>query len=72
VAIYRGGDAVWASAFALLTDGVGLGMAAMAGIGAGIAAVWGATGIYLGRKFDRAGKGDAAEIAAKNPVLIEA
>lgn len=53
VAIYRGGDAVWSSAFALLTDGVGLGIAAMAAIGAGIAAVWAATGVALGRVFSR-------------------
>lgn len=53
VAIYRGGDAVWASAFALLTDGVGLGMAAMAAIGAGIAALWAAVGVLLGRAFGR-------------------
>ncbi|NKB34219.1 MAG: MFS transporter [Pseudomonadales bacterium] len=52
VAIYRGGDAVWASAFALLTDGVGLGIAAMAAIGAGIAAIWAATGVVLGRAFN--------------------
>ncbi|MDP6413433.1 MAG: MFS transporter [Gammaproteobacteria bacterium] len=51
VAIYRGGDAVWSSAFALFTDGLGLGMAAMAAIGAGIAAVWAGTGIKLGSVF---------------------
>jgi AAA family ATP:ADP antiporter len=51
VAIYRGGDAVWSSAFALLTDGLGLGMAAMAAIGAGIAAVWAGTGLRLGSVF---------------------
>lgn len=53
VAIYRGGDAVWGSAFALLTDGLGLGIAAMAGIGAGIAALWAMTGAILGNVFDR-------------------
>ena len=53
VAIYRGGDAVWSSAFALLTDGVGLGIAAMAAIGAGIAAVWAAMGVALGRIFNQ-------------------
>jgi len=52
VAIYRGGDAVWSSAFAALTDGVGLGIAAMAAIGAGIAAIWAATGVALGRVFN--------------------
>jgi ATP:ADP antiporter, AAA family len=53
VAIYRGGDALWGSAFALLTDGLGLGMAVMAAIGAGIAALWAATGATLGSAFDR-------------------
>ena len=53
VAIYRGGDAAWSSAFALLTDGLGLGMAAMAAIGAGIAAVWAGTGMKLGSVFNR-------------------
>ena len=53
VAIYRGGDAVWSSAFALLTDGLGLGIAAMAAIGAGIAALWAGTGLTLGSVFNR-------------------
>jgi ATP:ADP antiporter, AAA family len=52
VAIYRGGDAIWSSAFAILTDGVGLGIGVMAAIGAGIAAMWAATGIVLGRVFN--------------------
>ncbi|MBT6059347.1 MAG: MFS transporter [Gammaproteobacteria bacterium] len=52
VAIYRGGDALWGSAFALLTDGIGLGLAAMAIIGAVIAAVWGGVGVTLGRIFN--------------------
>ena len=53
VVIYRGGDAVWSSVFALLTDGVDFGMAVMAAIGAGIAAVWAATGAALGAMFDK-------------------
>lgn len=58
VVVYRGGDAISGSTFALLTDGLGLGIAAMAGIGAGIALVWGAVGIYLGRAFGRKNSGD--------------
>jgi AAA family ATP:ADP antiporter len=38
--------------FASLTDGLGMGLAAVAVVGAGIAGAWGATGIWLGRKFD--------------------
>jgi AAA family ATP:ADP antiporter len=55
VAIYRGGDAVWSSAFALLTDGLGLGIAAMAAIGAGIAVIWAVTGAVLGSVFSKRG-----------------
>ena len=51
VAVYRGGDALSSIAFAGLTDGIGFGIAAMAGIGAGIAAVWAAAGVYIGRVF---------------------
>jgi len=53
IVVYRGGDAVSSIAFAGLTDGMGLGLAAMAAIGSGIAAVWAATGAYLGRMFGR-------------------
>lgn len=53
VAVYRGGDAGTSIVFAWLTDGIGFGVAAMAAIGAGIAAVWAAAGIYLGRTFNR-------------------
>lgn len=53
IVVYRGGDAVSSIAFAGLTDGIGLGLAAMAGVGAGIAAVWAAVGAYLGRMFNR-------------------
>ncbi len=53
VVMYRGGDALWGSAFALLTDGVGLGLSAMAVIGALIAAIWGGVGVILGRVFNR-------------------
>lgn len=52
IVVYRGGDAISGSAFALLTDGIGLGLAAVAIVGAGIAAVWGWVGILLGRKFE--------------------
>jgi len=53
VVVYRGGDSLSSIAFAALTDGVGLGVAAMAAIGAAIAAVWGAAGVYLGAVFRR-------------------
>lgn len=53
IVVYRGGDMLNAWAFTALTQGLGLGMAAIALIGAGIAACWGLTGIYLGRSFER-------------------
>jgi AAA family ATP:ADP antiporter len=53
IVVYRGGDAISSIAFAGLTDGVGLGLGAMAAVGAGIAAVWAAVGRYLGKVFAR-------------------
>ncbi|MDG1461965.1 MAG: Npt1/Npt2 family nucleotide transporter, partial [Gammaproteobacteria bacterium] len=53
IVVYRGGDALSGMAFAGLTEGVGLGLAAMAAIGSGIAAIWGIVGFYLGRMFGR-------------------
>ena len=53
IAVYRGGDALSSIAFAGLTDGLGLGLGAVAAVGAGIAAVWGYLGAALGRAFTR-------------------
>jgi AAA family ATP:ADP antiporter len=39
--------------FTGLTQGLGLGLAAVAVVGAGIAALWSLVGIYLGRWFER-------------------
>jgi AAA family ATP:ADP antiporter len=63
VVVYRGGDAVWAAAIAFLTDGLGLGYAILAAVGAGIAAVWAASVIYLGRVFNRRESAAGAESA---------
>lgn len=52
IVVYRGGDAVSGTLFAFLTEGVGLGLAAVAAVGAGIAAVWGSVGAKLGRMFE--------------------
>jgi AAA family ATP:ADP antiporter len=51
IVVYRGGDMLNAWAFTALTQGLGLGLAAVAGVGAGIAALWAIVGIYLGRQF---------------------
>ena len=61
VVVYRGGDALSSIVFAGLTDGIGFGIAAMAAIGAGIAAVWAAAGIYVGRVFSTKNE-DADEV----------
>ena len=39
-------------AFTGLTQGLGLGLAAVAAVGAAIAALWAMVGIYLGRWFE--------------------
>jgi len=51
IIIYRGGDMLNAWAFTALTQGLGLSLADVAGVGAVIAMLWAACGIYLGRKF---------------------
>ena len=51
IVVYRGGDMLNAWGFTALTQGLGLGIAATAGVGAVIALLWAATGIALGRSF---------------------
>lgn len=53
IVAYRGGDMLMAWFFTGLTQGLGLGLAAVAAVGAGIAALWTIVGIYLGRWFER-------------------
>jgi AAA family ATP:ADP antiporter len=62
IVVYRGGDAVSGALFAFLTDGIGLGLAAVAVVGSAIAAAWGGTGIWIGKIFDtKKNKGEAYE-----------
>jgi AAA family ATP:ADP antiporter len=68
VVVYRGGDAASSIAFAGLTDGAGFGVGAMAGIGAGIAAIWAAAGVYLGRAFRRHSEDEAAVEVPRAPL----
>ena len=51
IVVYRGGDTLAGWSFAGLTMGLGLGMGAVAVVGALIAVVWAAVGIYLGRNY---------------------
>lgn len=53
IVVYRGGDTVTAWFFTGLTQGLGLGMAAVALVGAVIAAIWAALALYLGRVYTR-------------------
>ena len=53
IVAYRGGDMLTAWLFTGLTQGLGLGLAAVAAVGAGIASLWALVGIYLGKWFDR-------------------
>ncbi|MDH3491127.1 MAG: MFS transporter [Gammaproteobacteria bacterium] len=52
IVVYRGGDAMSGSLFAILTDKIGLGLAAVALVGSAIAATWAWVGTRLGRAFD--------------------
>jgi AAA family ATP:ADP antiporter len=51
--VYRGGDAVSGTLFAFLSEGLGLGLALIALIGAGISTLWSAVAIFLGRRYER-------------------
>lgn len=51
IVLYRGGDMVTAWGYGLLTATLGLGLAGVATIAAGIAAVWAIVGVYLGRAY---------------------
>lgn len=65
IVIYRGGDTITGWAFAGLTTGLGLGLGAVAAIGACIAAVWAVIGLYLGRTFRNRKDVPAAEAVAE-------
>jgi AAA family ATP:ADP antiporter len=63
IVVYRGGDTLNAWAFTGLTQGLGLGLGAVALVGAVIAALWGVLGLYLGGVFNRQQLPDAATVA---------
>ena len=53
IVAYRGGDVIMGWLFTGLSQGVGLGMAGIAVVGAGIAALWATVGLLLGRSYNR-------------------
>ncbi len=62
IVIYRGGDMLNAWGFTALTQGLGMGLASVAGVGAVIAAFWAVTGIMLGRAFNRRAASEEAKL----------
>jgi len=69
IVAYRGGDTVMAWLFTGLTQGLGLGLAAVAMVGALIALLWAAVGLYLGRWFQREDRADSSQTLSDNPQL---
>ena len=53
IVAYRGGDVIMGWLFTGLSQGVGMGRAGIAVVGAGIAALWAAVGLLLGRSYKR-------------------
>ena len=61
IIVYRGGDMITAWAFTGLTQGLGLGLGAVAFMGAIIAGVWAFVSRSLGRTYDRSREATATE-----------
>ena len=53
IVVYRGGDMLTAWFYTFLTTTVAFGTAGIAAVAAGVAAIWAAAGVYLGRRYDR-------------------
>src|SRR5690606_37857866 len=70
VAVYRAGDAWWGKIFAFMSEGIGLGYNVMMIIGAGLAAIWAACGIYLGRSFNRREAQTGEDAALVEPKVL--
>ncbi len=63
IVVYRGGDMLTAWGFTTLTTVYGLGLGAIAAVGAGIASIWAVVGVYLGRSYHRtAAEADAVPV----------
>lgn len=51
VVVYRGGDAVSGNLFAVLSEGLGIGLLLLSLIGAAIASLWSVTALWLGKQY---------------------
>lgn len=60
IVAYRGGDVIMAWFYTALSTGIGLGLGAIAGVGALVAIVWAFVGLKLGRAFDHRDKPELA------------
>jgi len=56
IVVYRGGDVLTAWSYTALTATFGLGLAGVAAISAGVAGIWAAAAVFLGRAYERSGK----------------
>lgn len=59
--VYRGGDVATAWFYTTIVSAFSLGLTGVALVGAAIAAVWAAAGIFLGRAYDRGGNVKSGE-----------
>ncbi|MGD8745774.1 MAG: MFS transporter, partial [Gammaproteobacteria bacterium] len=67
IVVYRGGDAVTAWAFTGLTAVLGLGLGAVAAVGAVLAALWAGVALALGRQYRQSSQ---AENGFRNPTPV--
>lgn len=58
IVVYRGGDMLTAWMFTLLATGLGLGLAGIAVVISGIAALWTVVALHLGRSYERMAAGE--------------
>ena len=65
IVAYRGGDVIMGWFFTGLTQGLGLGLAAVALVGAGIAALWGLVGVMLGRAYQKSTQEDQGKLTKR-------
>ena len=65
--MYRGGDALGAGVYSVLTRGAGLGLATDAFVAVPICLVWALVGVHLGRRQRALAAGEASHDPAATP-----